>query len=84
MSVRAAHVKSSAKNNLFSADVGGFFKNPDPEMLTRWYQVAAYQPFFRAHAHIETTRREPWLFDDQWKKAMRAALRERYELLPYW
>jgi len=21
------------------ADVGGFFKNPNPELLTRWYQV---------------------------------------------
>ena len=21
------------------ADVGGFFKNPDPELLLRWYQV---------------------------------------------
>ncbi len=21
------------------ADVGGFFMNPDPELLTRWYQV---------------------------------------------
>ena len=21
------------------ADVGGFFKNPDSELLTRWYQV---------------------------------------------
>ena len=21
------------------ADVGGFFTNPDPELLTRWYQV---------------------------------------------
>jgi len=21
------------------ADVGGFFRNPDPELLTRWYQV---------------------------------------------
>lgn len=24
---------------LSGADVGGFFKNPDPELLTRWYQV---------------------------------------------
>ena len=24
------------------ADVGGFFKNPDPELLTRWYQVLTY------------------------------------------
>ena len=23
------------------ADVGGFFKNPDAELLTRWYQVRA-------------------------------------------
>ena len=22
------------------ADVGGFFKNPDSELLTRWYQVS--------------------------------------------
>ena len=21
------------------ADIGGFFKNPDPELLLRWYQV---------------------------------------------
>ena len=21
------------------ADVGGFFNNPDPELLVRWYQV---------------------------------------------
>ncbi len=21
------------------ADVGGFFKNPDPDLLVRWYQV---------------------------------------------
>ena len=25
---------------LSGADVGGFFKNPDAELLTRWYQVS--------------------------------------------
>jgi alpha-glucosidase (family GH31 glycosyl hydrolase) len=44
------------------ADVGGFFGNPDPELLVRWYQLGAYYPFFRAHAHHDTKRREPWLF----------------------
>lgn len=29
------------------ADVGGFFKNPDAQLLTRWYQAGAFQPFFR-------------------------------------
>ena len=29
------------------ADVGGFFNNPDGELFVRWYQAAAFQPFFR-------------------------------------
>lgn len=24
------------------ADVGGFFRNPEPELLVRWYQVTGY------------------------------------------
>lgn len=35
-----------------TADVGGFFGNPEPEMMVRWYQVGAFSPFFRAHGHI--------------------------------
>lgn len=66
------------------ADVGGFFTNPDPELLTRWYQAGAFYPFFRAHAHLDTRRREPWLFDADKTAIMRAALRLRYELLPFW
>ncbi|XP_069501286.1 neutral alpha-glucosidase AB isoform X2 [Ambystoma mexicanum] len=66
------------------ADIGGFFKNPSPELLVRWYQMGAYQPFFRAHAHLDTTRREPWLFGEENKQLIRSALRERYALLPYW
>ena len=46
------------------ADVGGFFGNPEPELLVRWYQAAVLQPFLRGHAHIESARREPWLFGE--------------------
>ncbi|XP_069750277.1 neutral alpha-glucosidase AB-like isoform X2 [Narcine bancroftii] len=66
------------------ADVGGFFKHPSPELLVRWYQAAAYQPFFRAHAHLDTPRREPWLFGEDNKQLIRAAIRQRYTLLPFW
>ncbi|WKY11654.1 hypothetical protein Q1695_003321 [Nippostrongylus brasiliensis] len=66
------------------ADVGGFFGNPDEQLLTRWYQAAAFQPFFRAHAHIDTKRREPWLFSNDTLTAIRSAIRRRYALLPYW
>uniref|UniRef100_A0A8C9VE92 Glucosidase II alpha subunit n=1 Tax=Scleropages formosus TaxID=113540 RepID=A0A8C9VE92_SCLFO len=66
------------------ADVGGFFKSPSSELLVRWYQTGAYQPFFRAHAHLDTPRREPWLFGPENTALIREAVRQRYALLPYW
>ncbi|KER23298.1 hypothetical protein T265_08783 [Opisthorchis viverrini] len=69
---------------LCGADVGGFFGNPEPELLTRWYQAAAFQPFFRSHAHIDTKRREPWTLPEEYMNAVREAVVERYNLLPYW
>ena len=65
------------------ADVGGFFNNPDAELMVRWYQVGSLQPFFRAHAHIETKRREPWLFGEPYTALFREAVERRYRLLPY-
>ena len=66
------------------ADVGGFFGNPDAELMTRWMQAGAYQPFFRGHAHHDAKRREPWMFGDEWMIRMRKAAMARYSLLPYW
>jgi alpha 1,3-glucosidase len=71
-------------SSLFVADVGGFFGNPEPEMLVRWYQVGAFAPFFRAHAHIDTKRREPFLLEQPYKDIVRDILRLRYTLLPVW
>ncbi|CAF0830952.1 unnamed protein product [Didymodactylos carnosus] len=69
---------------LVGADVGGFFKNPDPKLIVRWYQAASFQPFFREHAHIDTARREPWLFGDDNTRLIRQAIETRYTYLPYW
>uniref|UniRef100_A0A4X1UXC3 Glucosidase alpha, neutral C n=1 Tax=Sus scrofa TaxID=9823 RepID=A0A4X1UXC3_PIG len=66
------------------ADVGGFIGNPEAELLVRWYQAGAYQPFFRGHATMNTKRREPWLFGEEYTRPIREAMRERYALLPYW
>ncbi|XP_062094176.1 probable glucan 1,3-alpha-glucosidase isoform X2 [Humulus lupulus] len=65
------------------ADVGGFFGNPEPELLVRWYQIGAYYPFFRAHAHHDTKRREPWLFGERRTELIKEAVHMRYMLLPY-
>lgn len=70
--------------SLSGADVGGFFNNPDAELMARWYAAAIYQPFLRNHAHMDTARREPWVYSDATTDAVRVALRERYALLPYW
>lgn len=75
---------SSTYRQFCSADVGGFFGNPEPEMLVRWYQVGAFAPFFRAHAHIDTKRREPFLLDQPYKGIIKDILRLRYTLLPVW
>ncbi|KAJ3995742.1 glycoside hydrolase family 31 protein [Lentinula boryana] len=66
------------------SDVGGFFGNPEPEMLVRWYQVGIFSPFFRAHAHIDTKRREPFLLEEPYKSIIRDILRLRYSMLPIW
>jgi alpha 1,3-glucosidase len=66
------------------ADVGGFFGNPDKELLTRWYQAGAFYPFFRGHAHIDSRRREPYLAGEPYTAIITAALRLRYSLLPAW
>lgn len=66
------------------ADVGGFFGNPSKELLTRWYQTGIWYPFFRAHAHIDTRRREPYLAGDPYMGIITDALKVRYSLLPAW
>eukprot|EP00210_Caulerpa_lentillifera_P000550 g531.t1 len=65
------------------ADVGGFFGDPDAELFTRWYQLAIFYPFFRGHAHIDTKRREPWVYGEPTTSRVKKALKERYALLPY-
>jgi len=71
--------------SLVGADIGGFFKHPDAEMVTRWYQLAvlAY-PFLRNHAHLETPRREPYTYDETTMLRVKASLQLRYKMLPLW
>ena len=66
------------------ADVGGFFGNPSKELQTRWYQAGAFYPFFRAHAHIDSRRREPYLEASGYVEPITQALRLRYSLMPAW
>jgi alpha-glucosidase len=64
-----------------SCDIGGFGeKDPDKEVIVRWYQAATFFPVMRAHSNIGTTAHFPWLWDEA---AIKKALNLRYRLLPF-
>ncbi len=46
-------------------------------LQVRWYQLAAFYPFMRGHAHLEAKRREPWLFGEENTDRIRDAIRQR-------
>lgn len=64
-------------------DIGGFSGYPSAELYIRWFQLAAFLPFFRGHAALGYPRREPWVFGEPALSICREFLRLRYRLLPY-
>ncbi|MFN3929784.1 MAG: TIM-barrel domain-containing protein, partial [Thermoflexus sp.] len=64
-------------------DIGGFSGAPSAELFVRWFQAAAFMPFFRNHAAKDTPRREPWVFGEPALSIIREFLRLRVRLLPY-
>lgn len=66
------------------SDIGGFEGHPEEELFVRWYQAAAYQPFFRNHASAGSPKREPYLYNSPALHVIREATRKRYALLPLW
>jgi alpha-glucosidase len=45
---------------LAGADVGGFAGSPQPELLTKWLEIAAFHPIDRDHTSSDTAPQEPW------------------------
>jgi len=64
-------------------DIGGFSGNPDAELYLRWFQMAAFLPFFRTHSAVGTARREPWVYGEPYTSIIRQFLELRYRLIPY-
>ena len=65
-------------------DVGGYAgERPAPELLTRWFQLGAFMPLFRAHAEINRPGQEPWVGDAEQLEIRRRFISERYRLMPY-
>ena len=70
--------------SFIGSDVPGFFNDPpSEEFVVRTYQVGSLFPFFRAHAHHDAKRREPWTFSQETCQRIRSSILLRYKLMPY-
>ncbi len=74
------------------ADAGGFAGGEkDPELYVRWLQFAQFTPVFRPHGSelsaidtsIKSYPSEPALFPQPFRTFAKAAVEERYAMLPY-
>lgn len=84
VSIKECLAEAVAGFSFCGADVGGFIGHPTDELFSRWFQAAAFTPFYRSHANLGTPRREPWLFTNTTLNRVRAAVKKRYTYLPFW
>jgi alpha-glucosidase len=64
-------------------DIGGFSGNPTQSLYTRWMEIGAFLPMYRAHTSLNTNREEPWNFGEESEDIARRYIGFRYQLLPY-
>ncbi len=64
-------------------DIGGFSGNPTQSLYTRWMEIGAFLPMYRAHTSYGTNREEPWDFGEISEDIARRYIGFRYQLLPY-
>jgi alpha-glucosidase len=64
-------------------DIGGFAGTPTADLLTRWFEVGAFNPIYRDHTAKGTGDQEPWVHGPEHEAIRRRFIEERYRLLPY-
>jgi alpha-glucosidase len=65
------------------ADVGGFIGTPSPDLLTKWIELATFQPIDRDHTNEHTADQEVWVHGPEQEAIRRRYIEERYKLMPY-
>lgn len=65
------------------ADVGGYAGSPSMDLLTKWFEVGAFQPIDRDHTEKGTAPQEPWVGGPAQEAIRRHFIETRYQLLPY-
>ena len=65
------------------ADVGGYAGTPSADLLTKWFEVAAFQPIDRDHTEKGSGNQEPWVGGPEQEAIRRRFIETRYRLMPY-
>ena len=68
---------------LVGDDIGGFAGSPPADLLTRWFEVGAFNPIYRDHTGKGTADQEPWVHGPEQEAIRRKYIELRYQLLPY-
>jgi len=69
---------------MIGADICGFDLNTTETLCSQWYQMGSLYPFSRAHAHIESYRKEPFAMGDLLYETTLKSLQFRYSILKYY
>jgi alpha-glucosidase len=64
-------------------DIGGFLGSPSMDLLTKWFEVGAFNPIFRDHTTKGSNPQEPWVGGPAQEAIRRKYIDTRYRLLPY-
>ena len=64
----------------WSHDMGGFHRQPTPDLYVRWTQMGLFSPMSRWHG---MTTRLPWEYGAEAERIVCEATQLRYRLLPY-
>jgi alpha-glucosidase len=65
------------------ADVGGYAGTPTADLLTRWFEIGAFQPIDRDHTEKGTAMQEPWVSGPLQEAIRKRFIETRYRLMPY-
>jgi alpha-glucosidase len=68
---------------IVGADIGGYKGSPQPDLLTKWLELGAFNPIYRDHTEKGTADQEPWVHGPEHEAIRKRYIEERYRLLPY-
>lgn len=67
-----------------ACDIGGYWNQTTPELLSRWMEAGVFFPVMRAHSELQMVPHFPWLFGPKALTAITKAIDLRYRLIPFY